>query len=104
MSSPYLSVVVPAFNEARRLPRTLERLAGFLKGFPETHEVVVVDDGSSDGTAELAEAHGVTVIRNATNKGKGFSVRRGMLAAQGAYRLITDADLSTPIEELPRFL
>jgi dolichyl-phosphate beta-glucosyltransferase len=78
----------------------LERIAAYL-GRGAT-EVVVVDDGSRDGTAERAEAAGATVLRNEGNRGKGFSVRRGMLAARGARRLMTDADLSTPIEELDR--
>lgn len=64
----------------------------------------MVDDGSHDGTAARAEAAGATVLRNEGNRGKGFSVRRGMLAARGARRLMTDADLSTPIEDLPRLM
>jgi dolichyl-phosphate beta-glucosyltransferase len=102
---PELSVVIPAYNEALRLPRTLERVGAFLAG--SSHEIVVVDDGSSDGTAELARAAGgaaLNVVRNERNRGKGYSVRRGMLLARGAVRLMTDADLSTPIEELPRLL
>jgi dolichyl-phosphate beta-glucosyltransferase len=95
-----LSVVVPAFNEAERLPRTLERIACHLDGWREPYEVLVVDDGSTDGTAERAAAAGATVIRNEANRGKGYAVRRGMLAARGERRLMTDADLSTPIEEL----
>ena len=105
MNVPELSVVIPAYNEALRLPRTLERVGAFLAG--SSHEIVVVDDGSSDGTAELARAAGgaaLNVVRNETNRGKGYSVRRGMLLARGAVRLMTDADLSTPIEELPRLL
>jgi dolichyl-phosphate beta-glucosyltransferase len=105
VSDPFLSVVIPAFNEAARLPRTLERVTAFLRGFEHTSEIVVVDDGSTDGTDRLAGAHSsVTLVRNETNRGKGHSVRRGMLAARGQYRLMTDADLSTPIEELPRLL
>jgi dolichyl-phosphate beta-glucosyltransferase len=94
--------VVPAFNEAARLPRSLERIAAHLRGRGGTWEILVVDDGSSDQTAARAEAGGATVLRNETNQGKGYAVRRGMLAARGARRLMTDADLSTPIEELER--
>jgi dolichyl-phosphate beta-glucosyltransferase len=102
MTRPLLSVVIPAFNEVRRLPPTLEKIQRHLAGRP--HEILVVDDGSQDGTAERAAAAGVEVLRNDGNRGKGYSVRRGMLAAKGAQRLMTDADLSTPIEELDRLL
>ena len=102
MSRPLLSVVIPAFNEARRLPPTLEKIQRHLAGRP--HEILVVDDGSQDDTAEKAAAAGVRVLRNDGNRGKGYSVRRGMLEAKGAHRLMSDADLSTPIEELDRLL
>jgi dolichyl-phosphate beta-glucosyltransferase len=101
MSLP-LSVVIPAYNEAKRLPPTLEKIQRHLRG--RAHEILVVDDGSRDDTAARAEAAGVQVVRNEGNRGKGYSVRRGMLAARGAQRLMTDADLSTPIEELDRLL
>jgi len=103
VSRPALSVVIPALNEAARLPRSLQRITDHLEASREGHEILVVDDGSTDGTAEAAvRALGaaVTVLRNDRNRGKGYSVRRGMLAASGARRLMTDADLSTPIEEL----
>jgi dolichyl-phosphate beta-glucosyltransferase len=102
MTEPALSIVVPALNEEDRLPRTLERIASHLSRRREGYELVVVDDGSRDRTAERAQAAGATVLRNETNRGKGYAVRRGMLAARGARRLMTDADLSTPIEELDR--
>jgi len=102
MTAPALSVVVPALNEEDRLPRTLERIVSHLGRRHEGFELVVVDDGSRDRTAERAKAAGATVLRNETNRGKGYAVRRGMLAARGARRLMTDADLSTPIEELER--
>ena len=103
MMEDVLSVVVPAYNERARLPPTLRKIAAFLHGRP--HEIVVVDDGSTDGTAEAAQEVGggaVVVLRNEGNRGKGYSVRRGMLAARGERRLFSDADLSTPIEELAR--
>lgn len=102
-----LSVVIPAFNEAARLPRTLVRLGEWLGKAHPNHEIVVVDDGSTDGTADVArEAGGTTVqvLRHEPNRGKGYAVRRGMLAATGKRRLMTDADLSTPIDELPRLM
>jgi len=101
---PDLSVVIPAFNEAGRLPRTLERVTAFLRGWGHSYEVLVADDGSTDGTADKARAAGAIVLREDRNHGKGHAVRQGMLAARGLRRLMTDADLSTPIEELPRLL
>jgi dolichyl-phosphate beta-glucosyltransferase len=104
MTAPSLSVVVPAYNEAPRLPGTLASVRAYLRGLGREHEIVVVDDGSTDATADVARAAGddVRVLRHETNRGKGYAVRRGMLAATGARRLMTDADLSTPIEELAK--
>jgi glycosyltransferase involved in cell wall biosynthesis len=95
-----LSVVVPAFNEETRLPPTLAILRDSL---PQA-EILVVDDGSGDGTSEAARAAGVRVLSYAPNRGKGFAVRTGVAAARGDWILVTDADLSTPLDELPRFL
>ncbi|HXK09049.1 MAG TPA: dolichyl-phosphate beta-glucosyltransferase [Vicinamibacteria bacterium] len=97
-----LSVVIPAYNEARRLPATLERVGAYLAAQGVAHEILVIDDGSADATADLARGESVRVLRHEPNRGKGYAVRRGMLAAAGARRLMTDADLSTPIEEMPR--
>lgn len=104
MSRPALSVVIPAYNEGQRLPPTLERIQRHLASRPGGHEIIVVDDGSTDATAEVATRAGAIVLRNEGNRGKGYSVRRGMLHAQGDRRLMTDADLSTPIEELERLM
>jgi len=97
-----LSVVIPAFNEEKRLPTTLAKMLSFLHERGESFEIVVVDDGSSDRTAEVARAAGpeVRVLQNPGNRGKGYSVRNGMLNAKGDWRLMSDADLSTPIEDL----
>ena len=102
-----LSIVVPAYNEALRLPRTLDVMRGQLDGSAEQYEVIVVDDGSRDGT--VAEAHQaarswpqLTVVQLPANLGKGAAVREGMLRARGRHRAFSDADLSTPLEELPR--
>jgi dolichyl-phosphate beta-glucosyltransferase len=96
------SVVIPAFNEEKRLPQTLAKVLAFLRARGETFEVVVVDDGSIDRTAAVAREGGpeVRVLQNPGNRGKGYSVRHGMLGARGEWRLMTDADLSTPIEDL----
>jgi len=107
VTEPALSVVIPAFNEADRLPKTLARLREWLSERQRPYEIVVVDDGSVDGTADAArEAGGETLVllRHTPNRGKGHAVRRGMLAATGQRRLMTDADLSTPIEELPKLM
>ena len=101
-----LSVVVPAYNEADRLPPTLSRLRQYLDGLGEEYEMIVADDGSRDDTVELAERTAAgwpqqRVLR-LEHQGKGAAVRAGMLAARGNPRLFTDADLSTPIDELPR--
>lgn len=110
---PSLSIVVPAFNEELRLPASLRRLARYLaetRQF-EPVEVIVVDDGSRDRTGAVAREAGptladagasLTVIRNDSNRGKGYSVRRGLLESKHAWRLFTDADLSAPIEELDK--
>ncbi len=104
---PHLSVVIPAYNEEHRLGATLERVLDYLGSQPYTWELVIVDDGSRDGTAqvarEIAAGGPVRVLRNEPNRGKGFSIRRGMLEARGRYRLFSDADLSTPIEEVEGF-
>lgn len=102
--SPELSIIIPAFNEEKRLPRTLERIDNYLKARGLHAEVIVVDDGSTDGTARLVSESQqkypeLKLLSNGKNRGKGYSVRHGMLEAQGAIALFTDADLSAPIEE-----
>ncbi|MFN7976003.1 MAG: dolichyl-phosphate beta-glucosyltransferase [Acidobacteriota bacterium] len=107
-SDPHLSVVIPAYNEERRIGTTLQRVVGFLSAKMPGSEVVVVDDGSRDGTAALARSFdgtvAVRVLGDGVNRGKGFAVRHGMLHARGAYILMSDADLSTPIEEVTLLL
>ena len=107
MSEPPLSVVIPAYNEAARLEPTLRRVMDYLREREPAAEIVVVDDGSTDGTAALARSVGVDwpalrVIELGENRGKGAAVRAGMVAARGAQVLFTDADLATPIDQLGR--
>jgi glycosyltransferase involved in cell wall biosynthesis len=98
-----VSIIIPAYNEEKRLPATLENIRGYLSAAPwEFAEIVVVDDGSRDATREIAEKAGVRVLVNPSNRGKGYSVRHGMLGAEGEWALLTDADLSAPIEELEK--
>jgi dolichyl-phosphate beta-glucosyltransferase len=102
-----ISVVIPAYNEHARIPATLDRVREYLDSTGEEYEVIVVDDGSTDATVALVEAvreswPQLAVIALPRNQGKGAAVRAGMLQARGVHRLFSDADLSTPIEELPR--
>jgi dolichyl-phosphate beta-glucosyltransferase len=100
---PFLSVVIPAYNEEQRLAASLEKITAYLDAAGVDAEVLVVDDGSKDKTAEMAtkalEGRRGRVIRNGENRGKGFSVRHGVLEARGRFVLLTDADLSTPIDD-----
>ena len=103
--TPRRSIVIPAFNEARRLPSFLDTVVAYFEGRDELYEVIVVDDGSTDRTSAIVEARqlaAVRVLKLRLNAGKGAAVRVGMLAARGAYRLFADADGATPIEELKR--
>ncbi len=108
MPTPELSVVIPAFNEERRIAGTLEQLVGYLDGSQLRWEIVVVDDGSSDRTAavvsEWAEARRNVRLESIPHRGKGAAVRRGMLAASGRYRFLCDADLAMPVQWLGAFL
>jgi dolichyl-phosphate beta-glucosyltransferase len=106
-ATPRWSVVIPAFNEAVRLPRYLDEIVAYFESRLDGYEVVVVDDGSRDDTVavveKMARAHpAVRVVRLETNQGKGAAVRTGMLQARGQYRLFADADGATPIGELKR--
>ncbi len=108
-----LSIVIPAYNESRRLPQSLERIYAWLRAHLEASglgwEVIVVDDGSTDGTLALARQMterypNLRVLANGRNRGKGYSVRHGVLEARGRTVLFTDADLSAPIEEAGKLL
>jgi len=108
-SAPQLSIIIPAYNEAKRISRTLETLQKYLDGKSWRAEVIVVNDGSSDETAAVVESYrsqwnALRLIDNGSNRGKGFSVRNGALGAQGDVILFTDADLSAPITEAPKLI
>lgn len=109
MSAPQLSVVIPAYNEALRIGGTLEKVRQYLETRGYACELIVVDDGSRDDLpdilADYCDHHPETrVLRNEPNRGKGYSVRRGVLEARGEFVLFTDADLSAPIEETNKLL
>ncbi len=101
-SEPYLSVIVPAYNEEERIAKTLNKISFFLKAQPYSYEILVVCDGSKDKTADVARdlklsVPNLNIIDRKKNMGKGYTVKEGMLAAKGKVRLFTDADNSTDI-------
>jgi dolichyl-phosphate beta-glucosyltransferase len=109
VSVPRLTVVIPAYNEEYRIGATLERMTSYLheQGYP--WEILVVDDGSSDKTREIVSTYsqiqsGVMLTHYDGNRGKGYAVRHGMLMSSGDYVLFSDADLSTPIEEVEKLI
>lgn len=103
------SIVIPAYNEGARLAPTLEKVLAYVKAQGWDAEVIVVNDGSHDNTADIVRSFSardstVQLVENPGNRGKGYSVRHGMLKAQGETIVFSDADLSSPIEEMPKLL
>lgn len=108
MGKPFLSIIIPAYNEEKRLPKTLDQVIAFLQSQDYPAEVLVVENGSIDRTFTVAQSFmekysQIRVIKS-TPRGKGLAVQTGMLAAQGEFRFMCDADLSMPITEIARFL
>jgi dolichyl-phosphate beta-glucosyltransferase len=104
-----LSIVIPAYNEERRLPRSLESVSKYLQQQNYTYEVIVVDDGSADRTSTVVKNFQkdypqLQLIRLPKNRGKGFCVRTGILESKGCFVIFTDADLATPIKEVEKIL
>ena len=108
MSTPFLSIVIPAYNEASRINDTLKEVVKYLSARQYDWEVLVADDGSTDDTArlvtEFASRQGNIHLLRLPHKGKGWAVKNGMLKATGEYRFMCDADLSMPFEQVERFL
>lgn len=108
MHKPFLSIIIPAYNEEKRLPNTLEKVYEFIQGQSYSTEVLIVENGSSDQTFEVAQ----NFSSNFPNfyalkiplRGKGLAVRKGMLQAVGQYRFLCDADLSMPVGEISHFI
>jgi len=108
-ASQGLSIIIPAYNEELRLPRTLDRVRAWIEAARISAEVIVVDDGSKDATARVvneraAQWRALRLVSNPGNRGKGYSVRHGAMESRGDALLFTDADLSAPIEEAPKLL
>lgn len=108
LSDPFLSIIIPVYNEEDRLPSTLERLFDYLQDQPYTAEVLVVDNGSQDRTWQVAQyytgRYPQLCVLQESQRGKGLAVMRGMLEARGEYRFMCDADFSMPVTEINKFL
>lgn len=106
--TPFLSIIIPVYNEERRLPNTIDQVFNFLRPQTYHYEVLVVENGSSDRTFEIAQTytkqHKELRVLKCLERGKGLAVRYGMLEARGDYRFMCDADFSMPAEEINRFL
>jgi len=104
----FLSIIIPAFNEEKRIPNTLLNLLNYLSAKSYKWEIILVDDGSTDRTSEIAKEiiknNSLTVIKNHLNQGKGYSVKRGVLSSKGKVLFFSDADLSASIEDLDKML
>lgn len=106
-NKPYLSIIIPVYNEQKRL-KNLETIFAYLKKQSFTSEIIVVNDGSNDKTRtilkKLSQQYPITIVSYKENAGKGFAIKKGMLQANGLYRLFTDIDLATPIETIDTFM
>ena len=106
MQKPYLSIIIPAYNEENRIEASLDKAIEYFEKQSYSWELFVIDDGSKDKTVELVNKYPnpIQCLVQPSNLGKGAAVRRGMLDSNGQYRIFTDADFSTPIYEIPKLL
>jgi len=109
MGEKYLSVIIPAYNEEKRISRSVSLLKDYLNTLDIYYEIIIVDDGSRDATSKIVKQLSladpmIRLVRNDKNTGKGFAVKHGMEEAGGKYKIFTDADLSTPAEEIGKAL
>jgi len=108
LAEPFLSIIIPAYNEGHRLPGSLDKIDHFLHMQEYAYEVIVVENGSTDDTVEVVEEYQDRLpylqLIQSVRRGKGQAVKLGMIAATGQYRFLADADLSMPIEEITNFL
>ena len=108
MSTPFLSIIIPAHNESERLPASLEVVKRYISSLPFETEVIVVENNSRDATAAIVREWVKTMpqlhLISLAQPGKGNAIRTGMLAAKGAFRFMADADFSMPVEEIGKFL
>ncbi len=108
MPNPFLSLIIPAYNEGNRLPSTLQEVDSYLKSQKFSSEVLIIENGSQDNTYSIAQdfirEHSNFSVQRTPTKGKGLAVRQGMLSAMGEYRMMLDADLSMPVDQISRFL
>ena len=105
----HLSIIIPAYNEEKRLPKTLKKIDEYLRKRNYDYEIIVVSDGSKDKTAEVvrglaSDVRNLRIIDNKKNHGKGYATRQGLLEAKGEYRIFTDADNSTSIDQIEKML
>jgi len=101
-----ITILIPCYNEENRLPETLDQIKEYIKNKKEDFEIIVIDDGSSDNTVKLVEEFDleIKILENKKNRGKGYSIKRGMLESSGDFTLFMDADSSTRIKELDKFI
>jgi dolichyl-phosphate beta-glucosyltransferase len=107
MERPYLSLIIPAYNEAARIRSTLETVAAYLDTLGHSYEIIAVNDGSTDDTHRLmiegaSETTALRIVNYGPNRGKGYAVRQGVFASRGEYVAFSDADLSAPIDQLSK--